>query len=118
MFMSMVIFFNLIENFPIIFINSGIMLKEFTLPFYQMITNRKAPSEEDRIQLSLISFEDAIVWYVKVFNPGYVAVKIFTWILGWNPLDMIIENKDDEEHFYARPVVKPITDNVIDPFEK
>lgn len=53
MFMAMIIFYNLIENFPILFINGGIMLKEAVLPFFQLITNSKAPTEKDRIQLSL-----------------------------------------------------------------
>lgn len=34
MFMSLVIFFNIVENFPTLFINCGIMLKEILLPFF------------------------------------------------------------------------------------
>jgi len=47
--MSLFIFYNLIENFPIVIINCGIMLKEVSMPFFQLITNRRAPSEKDRI---------------------------------------------------------------------
>ena len=42
--MALFIFYNLVENFPIIIINSGIILKESLLPFFQLITNQKAPS--------------------------------------------------------------------------
>ena len=33
-FLSLFIFYNLVENFPILFINSGILLKEASLPFF------------------------------------------------------------------------------------
>jgi len=34
MFMSLIIFYNLVENFPIVIINCGIMIKEAILPFF------------------------------------------------------------------------------------
>jgi hypothetical protein len=49
MFMALIIFYNLVENFPIVIINSGIILKETILPFFQLVTNTKAPREEDKI---------------------------------------------------------------------
>lgn len=45
LFLSLFIFYNLIENFPILFINCGILLKEAILPFFQLITNKRAPTE-------------------------------------------------------------------------
>lgn len=49
MFVSLLIFYNLVENFPILIINWGIMIKEITLPFFQLISNAHAPSRKDRI---------------------------------------------------------------------
>ena len=100
-FMSLFIFYNLVENFPIVFINGGIMLKEALLPFFQLITNTRAPSEKDRIQLGLIDIQDTIVDIVNLMNPAYTGRVLFKWILGWDPADMVIENKKDEEHYYA-----------------
>lgn len=83
--MSLVIFFNIIENFPIIFINLGIMGKEALLPFVQLITNTKAPTEKDRIQLSLFDFEDALFFFANWSNPAYILRMAFKLILGWDP---------------------------------
>lgn len=101
MFMAMIIFYNLIENFPILIINSGIMLKEAVLPFFQLLTNTKAPTDADRVQLSLIDLESAFFFFANMFNPAYLAQQLFKWILGWDPVDTVIENKNDEEHYYA-----------------
>lgn len=108
MFMALIIFYNLVENFPIVIINSGIILKETILPFFQLVTNTKAPREEDKIQLSLISLEDAFMFFANIFNPAYVAQQLFKWILGWDPLDMVIENKKDEEHYYTGKAINGI----------
>lgn len=36
-----------------------------------------------------------------MFNPAYTSRHLFMWLLGWDPADMVIENKNDEEHYYA-----------------
>lgn len=72
-FMSLFIFYNLVENFPIVIINSGIMLKEATMPFFQLITNKRAPSSKDRIQLSLIDMEDAFIFFFNWMRPAYIS---------------------------------------------
>ena len=72
-FLSLFIFYNLVENFPIVFINFGIMIKEATLPFFQLITNKRAPSEKDRIQLSLLDVEDTFLLLANLSNPAYTS---------------------------------------------
>ena len=99
--MALFIFYNLVENFPIIIINSGIILKEVMLPFFQLVGNTKAPNQKDRIQLSLIDLEDAFFFFTNLVNPAWISKKIFILFFGWNPADMVIENKHDEQHYYA-----------------
>lgn len=106
--MSLFIFYNLVENFPIVIINSGIMLKEASMPFFQLISNRRAPSRKERIQLSLLDLEDAFFFYTNMMNPAWVGRQIFKWILGWDPADMVIENKSDEEHYYTGKAINGI----------
>lgn len=99
--MSLLIFFNLVENFPINFINFGIILKEASLPFFQLLANKKAPSYKDRIELSLFDLEDMFLLAADWSNPASWLRYFFKLILGWDPLDMVIENKSDEDHYYA-----------------
>lgn len=99
--LALFIFFNLIENFPIVIINCGIILKEISFPFFQLVSNRRAPSKKDRIQLSLLDIEDLIMLFVNLANPAYTSRALFKLILGWDPLDMVIENKNDEDHYYT-----------------
>lgn len=101
LFQSVFIFFNLVENFPIVIINLGIIAKEATLPFFQLITNAHAPTREDRIQLSLIDVEDASVFFFHFVDPPYIIRLLWIHFFGWDPRDMLIENLDDEEHYYA-----------------
>lgn len=108
LFMSLMIFFNLVENFPILIINWGIMVKEFTLPFWQLIGNKRAPTYKDRIQLSLFDLEDAFFFFANISNPAYTSRYLFKFILGWDPLDMVIENKDDEEHYYTGKAIHEV----------
>ena len=76
-FLSLFIFYNLVENFPILFINSGILLKEASLPFFQLISNRRAPSYKDRIQIGLFDLEDTFFFFTNIMNPAFVTRKIF-----------------------------------------
>lgn len=99
--LSLFIFYNLVENFPIVIINCGIMLKEALLPFFQLITNARAPSEKDRVQLSLLDIEELILLFVNLANPAYTLRALFKLIFRWDPADMVIENKNDEDHYYA-----------------
>jgi len=101
-------FYNLVENFPIILLNNGIMLKEAVLPFFQLINNRKAPSHKDRIQIGLYDIEDSFFFFTNMVNPAYIGSHLFKWILGWDPKDMVIENKSDEDHYYAGKAYKGI----------
>lgn len=101
MFLGLVIFYNLVENFPITIINSGIIIKESILPFFQLVANTKAPDARDRVQLGLLDLEDFALILLNLANPTYIWRIILKWILGWDPQDMIIENPEDEEHYYA-----------------
>jgi len=95
-FLCLMIFYNLVENFPIVFINLGIMAKEFELPWFQLIGNVKAPSYEDKIQLSLFDIEETFIFLSHVFNPAWWGQQLFKDVAGYDPKDMIIENKNDE----------------------
>jgi hypothetical protein len=48
------------------------------------------------------------MFFANIFNPAYVAQQLFKWILGWDPLDMVIENKKDEEHYYTGKAINGI----------
>lgn len=47
--LSLFLIYHIVENFPIMLLNLGIMLKEAVLPFFQLVSNRRAPSYKDRI---------------------------------------------------------------------
>ena len=32
---------------------------------------------------------------------AYTSRALFKLILGWDPVDMVVENKKDEDHYYA-----------------
>jgi len=101
MFMALFIFYNLIENAPIVLINAAIIIKESILPFFQLVTNTKAPRDEDKIQLSLIDFSDTFWFLTNLFNPAAWARNGFKFAMGWDPVDTVIENKNDEKHYYT-----------------
>jgi hypothetical protein len=101
MLLCLMIFYNLIENFPIVFINLGIIAKEVELPFYQVIGNVKAPTYKDKIQLSLFDIEETVIFLSHVFNPAWWGQQLFKDVAGYDPADIVIENKNDEEHYYA-----------------
>ena len=105
MFLQLFIAYNLIECLPNLLVNSTIIIKEFSFPIIQLILNRKAPSENDRIQLGLIDLEDL---FLKYLNPVWLFQWSFKNVEGYDPKDMIIENKNDEEHYYAGKIYNGI----------
>ena len=51
--------------------------------------------------MGLIDLEDAFFFFTNIVNPAWVGRKIFILLLGWDPVDMVKENKHDEQHYYA-----------------
>merc|ERR1719356_705647 len=66
MVLEMIIAYNLFECLPNLILNTVIIVKEFSLPIFQLVLNLKAPTDDDRIQLSLIDLEDL---FTKYLNP-------------------------------------------------
>lgn len=118
MLLCLFIFYNLIENFPIVFINLGIMLKEFSLPWIQVIVNSKAPTDQDRVILGLIDIEETVIWLTHVFNPAWWAQQLFKDVAGYDPVDMVIENKNDEDHYYTGKAFRKIEEEGEDVYHK
>lgn len=56
----------------------------------------------------MFDFEDTFILIAAWTNPTYLARLLLKWILGWDPADMVIENKNDEEHYYAGKVYKSV----------
>jgi len=52
--------------------------------------------------------EDAAFFFANWSNPTYWIRMVAKAILGWDPLDMVIENKNDEEHYYAGKAVDEV----------
>jgi len=50
--------------------------------------------------LGLIDFEDTFWNFINLFNPFWWIYNIAKLILRYDPKDIVIENKDDEEHYY------------------
>lgn len=97
---ALLLFYNIEQNFPVIFINLGIIIKEFTLPFAPLLTQAGLHSKyklDDN--LSLIDFETWAIFLANIFNP-LGLLRVGPMILGYDPKDWIIENPDDEEHWY------------------
>jgi len=44
---------------------------------------------------------DTIMLFANLNNPTWWFRKGFMLIFNWDPIDTIVENKDDEEHYYA-----------------
>lgn len=88
----------MISFIPNLAINFLIIIKEISFPIFQLIFNRKAPTNEDRLQLALIDLEDLFLHYL---NPAWLFEKEYENVAGYDPVDMVIENKNDEEHYYA-----------------
>lgn len=103
MVLEMMIAYNLVECLPNVLVNIALMMKEFSMPIWQLIINRRAPSDDDRIQISLIDLEDL---FTKWLNPYFYFRKGYQKVEGYDPTDMVIENKNDEEHYYARDLFK------------
>lgn len=58
----------------------------------------------------MIDIEETILLFVNLANPAYTSRALFKLILGWDPLDMVIENKNDEDHYYAGKTYRGIKD--------
>lgn len=108
MFISLIIFYNLVENFPIVIINCGIMIKEAILPFFQLVSNMNVPKGAQAVDISIVDFGDTFWFFSNLSNPAWYLQQILKLILGWDPADMVIENKNDEEHYYAKPIIQPV----------
>lgn len=97
--------YSLLDCLPNLMINFVIIIKEIELLVVQYILNKKAPSEDDRLQLSLIDVE---YLFLRYLNPAWLLKKSFEKVEGYDPLDMVIENKNDEEHYYAGKIINKI----------
>lgn len=91
-----------------------IILKEATLPFLPMLTSNMLHSPPLDDTLSLIDLENTAVLLANISNPLKVFQMIFLWIFGYDPKDWIIENKNDEDHYYAGKVYKFSKDEASD----
>lgn len=67
---------------------------------FQLIGDPNSPDPADRLQIGLIDFEDTFWQVLNLFNPLWWIYNIAKVLLRYDPKDIIIENKDDEEHYY------------------
>jgi hypothetical protein len=67
---------------------------------FQLIGDPYSPDPADRLQIGLIDFEDTFWQVLNLFNPLWWIYTIAKLILRYDPKDIIIENKDNEEHYY------------------
>ena len=58
----------------------------------QVIFNKKAPDHDQRLDLAIIDFYDALVLFVDIFNPLWMFRHIFRSIFGYDPEYIIIED--------------------------
>lgn len=97
MLLSMLIFYNLLEHLPIIPINLFIIYKEIQVPIFQLAINSRAPTADQKVDISLIDFENT-------FNPYWWFKSAFQIVFGYNPSDILFENRADEQHYYKRMI--------------
>ena len=102
-FSELVMAYSLIIGIPNIVVNCVIIIKEISLPLIQWFLNRKAPTEADRLQLGLIDLE---YLFLRYLNPAWLLQQLFKDVAGYDPVDMVVENKNDEQHYYAGSVVR------------
>lgn len=92
----------LATHLPITVINTIIMIKEAMLYVWPLLTQAALHSQQPiTSKLTLFDMGDAIFMYANLNNPLWWFQWIFKLIFNWDPKDIIIENKDDEEHYYA-----------------
>lgn len=104
-FMQLFLSYSLITCVPNLLINGLIIFKEASLPIFQLFFNKKAPSDEERLQLALVDFEDLFLHYL---NPAWLFQQEFEKVEGYDPVDMVIENKNDEEHYYTGRLINKL----------
>lgn len=92
-FLQLFLSYSIIACIPNIIINTILIFKEFSFPILQLMFNRKAPTDADRLQLGLIDLE---YLFVRYLNPGWWFQQAFEDVEGYDPVDMVIENKNDE----------------------
>lgn len=94
--------YTLLTHFPITIINTIIMIKEAMLYVWPLLTQSLIHSEQPiTSKLTLFDMGDAFYLFGNLNNPAYWFRLGFKLIFNWDPVDTIIENKDDEEHYYA-----------------
>ena len=52
-------------------------------------------------EITLLDFGSIFEFYVNMFNPWWYFKVVWMWIFNYDPYDWFIENKNDEEHYYA-----------------
>lgn len=67
---------------------------------FQLIGDPNSPDPADRLQIGLIDFEDTFWQVLNLFNPFWWIYNVAKILLRYDPKDIVIENKDDEEHYY------------------
>jgi len=90
--------YNLVLHSSVIPINLVIIVKELTLNFFSLIDDRNPGESAQYLSTDDIKYaEDDTVW----------ALNPFTWIdaiweptFGYDAEDYIIENENDEPHYY------------------
>ena len=100
MFLYMLVAYNLIFHAGIFPVNYFIIWKEIQIAALQVLFNQRAPSHDERLDLALIDFWDALVWTVDLLNPLWVLRKIFILIFHYDPEDILIENKSNRRRYY------------------
>merc|ERR1719198_2492904 len=97
-FFQLFLVYSLITAIPNFIVNWLLIGKEISLELTQLFFNRKAPSDDDRLQLGLIDIEYLFIHWL---NPAWLFREEYENVAGYDPLDIVIENKNDEEHYYA-----------------
>ena len=100
MFLYMLVAYNLIFHAGIFPVNYFIIWKEIQIAVLQVIFNQRAPSHDERLDLALVDFWDALIWTVDLLNPLWVLRKIFILIFHYDPEDILIENKSNRRRYY------------------
>ena len=95
--------FILVTHAPIFVINMIIQIKECSLYIAPILTTAALQLDEPlRSEITLIDFAEAL----EMLTPVYWGQLFWKIIFGYDPKDIVWENKDDEDHYLPNMIEK------------